>query len=99
MRDNERREKLAEYAFEQLLQTEEWKYTPESVLINLHAQCRKLAGCKDPVVRKLICGAKSPGDDEDPPITCTREPHIKGKHQGGCRGGTLTWIDENKWHE
>lgn len=41
-----------------------------------------------------ICGAQSPGDptdEDDPPVTCTREPGHEGKHAGGMSGGTVEW--------
>lgn len=51
---------------------------------------------------KEICGAQSPGDPnaddpDDMPITCTDEPGHEGKHIGGTRCGTLTWISETRW--
>lgn len=41
-----------------------------------------------------ICGAQSPGDPDDednPPVTCTREPGHEGQHAGGMSGGTVEW--------
>ena len=40
------------------------------------------------------CLSQSPGDpndENDPPVTCTREKGHKGKHAGGTRGGSLEW--------
>jgi hypothetical protein len=49
----------------------------------------------------LHCGARSPGnpdgDEEDQPITCSMPKNHNGLHTGGCRGGTLQWVDEKRW--
>lgn len=53
--------------------------------------------CNYPLPRPTTCGAQSPGDDEDPPVTCTEPKGHDGKHAGGTRCGTLTWENEEEW--
>ena len=45
----------------------------------------------------LRCLAQSPGDpddEDDLPVTCTREAGHDGEHEGGTRGGTVAWKSE-----
>lgn len=54
------------------------------------------------LLQSPICGTLSPGnvaaeDPDDMPVKCTCEPGHEGKHMGGTRGGTLSWIDSTNW--
>lgn len=65
----------------------------EEVVIT-HIEAGTSTAAKPKTYTRTICGAQSPGDphdEDDPPVTCTREPHKDGLHEGGTRCGTLTW--------
>ena len=59
--------------------------------------CKDFGPCPGCGERPSICAAQSPGDpddEDDPPVTCTREPGHEGAHEGGTRCGTVSWVTE-----
>lgn len=62
----------------------------------LGARTTTVRGLQLPLPRPTTCGAQSPGDDEDPPATCTEPKGYDGKHAGGTRCGTLAWKNEEE---